>query len=65
MIALIIAALAVWLWWCLVFAEHKPFIFALTAPVFIIGCIILWPLAKLIEVFNLLVDWVYDYPSDL
>ena len=52
MTALLIAALAVWLWWCLVFAEHKPFIFALTAPVFIIGCMIFWPLAKLIEGFQ-------------
>lgn len=64
MTALLIAALAVWLWWFLVFAERKPFIFALTVPVFIIGCMIFWPLAKLIEGFQRTVVWVFDHPAD-
>lgn len=64
MTALLIAALAVWLWWCLVFAERKHFIFALTAPVFIAIGMAIWPIARLIEIFNLTVCWVFDHPTD-
>lgn len=64
MTVLLIAALAVWLWWCLVFAERKHFIFALTAPFFYVLCFFLLPFSHISEWLERTANWVFDHPAD-